>query len=142
MNNNVHRKNGTQKTCKYENPVILQVDGNNSSVNSAHPYITPANLSPVSGQDVVHGQPLIFEVNDTDENRSSFLPLCLVMNCRSVCNKADNLKEIMHCICPDIILASETWERERMRLSDVLKTGNLNMILTVEKIDHPEVGVL
>ena len=86
MNNNVHRKNGTQKTCKYENPVILQVDGNNSSVNSAndddedslaedssdesntsydtddeaHPYITPANLSPVSGQDVVHGQPLLF----------------------------------------------------------------------------------
>ena len=129
MNDNVHRKNVPQQTCKYENPVILRVDGNNSSVNNAnddddslvednsdksntsydtddeiHPYTTAANLSPVSGQDVVHGQPLLFEVNDTDENRSSFLPLCPVMNCRSVCNKADNLKEIMHRICPDIIL--------------------------------------
>ena len=31
--------------------------------------------------------------------------------------------ELMHQICPDLILASETWEREKIRLPDVLKSN-------------------
>ena len=89
---------------------------------------------------MAHGQPLRFEVKDTQEDKSSFLPLCLVMNCRTICNKSDNLKELMHQICPDLILASETWEREKMRLPDVLKSNQFKSVSYFRKNRSPGGG--
>ena len=125
----------------------MQVDGNNSDLiddtdesdnddddksdddsNSIYdtddevdPQLVPVDLSPTSGQNVADGEPLQFEVNLSNDSRSSFVPLCLMMNCRSVCNKANNLNEMIQQICPDLILASETWEREKLRLKDIIK---------------------
>ena len=120
---------------------IIQVDGNESiasetSVESnddssgssdfetedeAFPDIEPVHLSPILGQNNVSGEPLIFDVDMTSDLSSS-LPLCLLLNARSVCNKSDNLKEMLHRICPDICLVSETFERTRKRLRDVLNS--------------------
>jgi hypothetical protein len=46
-----------------------------------------ANFVPIPGQTVTAGQPLQFDVKLTEDAQSSSLPLCLMMNCRSVCNK-------------------------------------------------------
>ena len=81
-----------------------------------------------------------FEVKDEQDNISSCIPLCLVLNCRSICNKSDNLKEIMNQICPDLILASETWERKRMRMSDVLKSNQFKSVSYYRKNKSPGGG--
>ena len=42
----------------------------------------PANFSPIQGQNVVLGQPFIFDIDQSEPPSS--LPLCLVLNARSV----------------------------------------------------------
>ena len=125
---------------------ILQVDGNVSiarddtievseassndsldeteyeSEDEAFPEVTPANLSLIPGQNVHQGQPLIVD-NNQKADMSSSLPLCLVLNSRSVYNKSDNLREMLHQIGPDLCLISETFERERKRLNTVLNSS-------------------
>ena len=56
----------------------------------------PANLSPIPGQDTQHGHPLVFDTNLNTDAQSSFLPLCLIMNARSVYNKANHLREMLN----------------------------------------------
>ena len=136
---NRNQSNDVNKETDISN--IIQVDGNESiasetSVESnddssgssdfetedeAFPDIEPVHLSPILGQNNVSGEPLIFDVDMTSDLSSS-LPLCLLLNARSVCNKSDNLKEMLHRICPDICLVSETFERTRKRLRDVLNS--------------------
>ena len=84
--------------------------------DEAFPEPIPANLYPVFGQNPHPGEPLRFDV-DFKSEQSSYLPLCLMLNSRSVFNKCDNLREMLQQIGPDICLASETWERERKRLN-------------------------
>ena len=43
-----------------------------------------------------------------------------MLNARSVYNKSDNLNNLLNQIGPDLILISESWERERKRLSSVI----------------------
>ena len=149
--------------CTYENNLVcasqdtnfIQVDGNISDISSnddsdydteydiddeidAQPI--PAKLSPIPGQTIATGQPLKFDVNPHKDDRSSFLPLCLIMNCRSVCNKADNLKEIMQHIGPNLILASETWEREKMRLHNILNSKQFKIKSNYRKTKSPGGG--
>ena len=92
------------------------------------PEVIPTNLCPIVGQDDANDEPLQFDVNLPNDDRSSFVPLCLMMNCRSAYNKADNLNELIRQICPDIILASETWERERLRLNEIVKNKNFKHV--------------
>ena len=122
-------------------PNILQLDGNaslqsdistssidDSSVSDCSSYATedeafsdpiPVSLSPVPDQHVTPGQPIRLEVNLNGQ--PSPLPLCLLLNARSVYNKSDNLNEMLSQIGPDLCLISESWERERRRLATVLK---------------------
>ena len=89
--------------------------------DEAFPEVVPANLSPIPDQKVEPGQPLIFDV-DLKSDMSSSLPLCLLLNSRSIFNKSDNLREMLHQISPDICLISETFERERKRISATLNS--------------------
>ena len=43
-----------------------------------------------------------------------------MMNCRSVCNKVDNLRELLNTIGPSVTMLSDTWERDRQRLDNIL----------------------
>ena len=99
----------------------------------------PANLSPIPGQNVPPGQPIRFDIN-SNERQSSNLPLCLVFNSRSVYNKADNLKEMLHTIGPDISIISETFEREKKRLSSVLNSQELKYVSNFRKNRAPGGG--
>ena len=160
--NSVNRNN---VTCTNDDilsfSAILQVDGNDSGVNDststsdensdasdteydtddeADPCIIPANLSPMDEQNDATDGPLRYDANIAEDERTPFVPLCLMMNCRSICNKADNLMEIMNQICPDLILASETWEREKMRLKDILKCRKFKSVSYYRKNRSPGGG--
>ena len=151
IHESVHRKSDLNcDICKYkpkrdDNEVskLVQVDGNisvNSELSSdanddsddtteydtedeAFHEVTPLNLHPALGQKVTQGQPLIFDI-DQEAGSSSTLPLCLLLNSRSIYNKSDNLNEMLNQIGPDLCLVSETFERERKRIKSVLK-GNI-----------------
>ena len=140
---------------------MAQIDGNVSDISSNYPsddssdnfsddtqYDTedeafaepiPANLSPIPGQNVPPGQPISFDIN-SNERQSSNLPLCLVFNSRSVYNKADNLKEMLHTIGPDISIISETFERERKKLTSVLNSQEFKYVSYFRKNRAPGGG--
>ena len=87
----------------------------------------PANLFPRAEDDVTPGQPIELDLNMKD-NLSSYLPLCLLLNARSIYNKSDNLSEMLQEIGPDICLISETFEREKSRLNTAIKSRNFKSI--------------
>ena len=64
----------------------------------------------------------------------------MMMNARSVYNKADNLRELLHRIGPSVVLVSETWERERLRLGTVLNSRSYKVISSYRKTKSPGGG--
>ena len=50
----------------------------------------------------------VLDVNQTPAPLSA-LPLVLVLNARSLYNKAENYRALLHNISPDISICSETW---------------------------------
>ena len=99
----------------------------------------PANLTLVSGQQYRPGQPIELDVN-LDREMSSYLPLCLLFNARSIFNKSDNLSELLQQIGPDICIISETFERERKRLDSVLNAKQFKSISYYRKNRAPGGG--
>ena len=123
------------------------IDTSDDSIDGTH-YDTddeafsepiPANLHPVPGQDVLPGQPITMDVNQRYD-QPSYLPLCLLFNSRSVYNKADNLKEMLNQVGPDICLISETFERQRKRLDTVLNSRQFKSISYYRKNRAPGGG--
>ena len=153
--------------CKYEDNSkvsnIFQADGNisynsSSSVDDpddisankteyetddeVDPHPHPVNLFPIPGQNVQPGQPLLFDVDMSTDGQPppSCLPLCLMMNCRSICNKIDNMREMLHTLGPSIVIASETWEREKQRLDNILNSGQYKTVSYYRKNRSPGGG--
>ena len=71
-----------------------------------------ANLFPPNGQPQAPNQPIILDIHPNPES-SSNLPLCLLINARSVYNKEKNLCEMLRVIGPDLSIITETIEREK-----------------------------
>jgi hypothetical protein len=67
-------------------------------------------------------QPVQFDVNLTQDAHSSSLLMFMMMNCRTVCNKKDNLRYMMNTIVPSVTMLSETWEHDKQRLEDTLNS--------------------
>ena len=118
---------------------ILQLDGNqsfissqfsdnesNSSLNTTYvtddevdPQPIPANL--IFTANHIPGQPAKLDVQiSSNKQQSSRLPLCMMLNARSLYNKVNNFRTLLHQIGPDIVLVSETWERRRQSLNQLL----------------------
>ena len=110
-------------------------DTHYDSEDEVFPESVPANLSPIPGQNVPPGQPIELDINSNRE-QSSNMPLCLLFNSRSIYNKSDNLREMLRQIGPDITIVSETFERERKRI-----TREFKCIYTIAKIEQQVVGV-
>ena len=58
---------------------------------------------------------------------ASLLPLCVMLNARSAYNKVDHLKDLFQ-LGPDLLIISETWERESRRLSDIIASSTYQTI--------------
>ena len=99
----------------------------------------PVNLFAIPGQNVETGQPIKLDV-DLNRDQTSYLPLCLMFNSRSVFNKADNLNEMLNQIGPDICLISETFEREKKQLNTVLDNRHFKSISYYRKNRAPGGG--
>merc|ERR1712030_216728 len=56
------------------------------------------------------------------------LPLCMVLNARSLYNKTENFKKILYQIGPDITIVSETWERQKETLNQLLPLDQFQII--------------
>ena len=85
------------------------------------------NLSPIPDQTFVPGQPVKMKVNMSNNQQSSYLPLCMMLNARSIYNKCDHFKDLYQ-LGPDLIIASETWERKRKRLTEIIGTSQYKTI--------------
>ena len=85
------------------------------------------NLIPIEGQVTRPGQPVQMNVNMNNNQKSSSLPLCMMLNARSVYNKVDHFKDLYQ-LGPDIILVSETWEKRRKQLNDIIRTHQFKTI--------------
>ena len=75
-----------------------------------------------------------------EDQRTPFIPLSLILNGRSLANKCDNLTEMMHQICPDLIIACETWERENLRLEQIIKSRKYKYFSYYRKNKSPGGG--
>ena len=117
----------------------ISSDSDYDTEDEAFPQVIPANLYPLPGQNVNQGEPVCFDVN-LETDLTSSLPLCLLLNARSVFNKRDNLREMLHQIGPDICLISETFERARMRLDTILNSSLYKSISYFRKNRAPGGG--
>ena len=128
---------------KFESETILQVDGNISNITENEndeadtTYTTDeevdsepisAKFYPVSNQNISPGKPSKFDVKISEDENFSPLPLCLILNCRSVYNKPKALREMLNTISPSVTILSETWERENLRLDSVLKSKHFESV--------------
>ena len=116
--------------------VVPQFDGNASckssdfdtthdtSDDSALDYDTDDEYHPINDPPVLQPKPspsnneIEVDLSNIDSNTS--LPLVVVLNCRSAYNKRDSLRTLLHTVSPDFLLASETWSRENFSIQELL----------------------
>ena len=101
-------------------PLIPQFDGNNDSDSSS--VNSEDQLDPINAPDVFvatdNGKLVI------DQNAlPPALPLFAVANLRSAFNKVHSIHKLVSELGIEVLLAVETWERNRIRLSDILPPG-------------------
>ena len=111
--------------------LILTSESEESSILSEESF-----KSQVSSDDEVDSAPLqanvfiggprntINVINYTNP----ILPLCVVLNARSIANKANNMNELLQTLCPQILICSETWERNNARLKDIIKNKQYEIV--------------
>ena len=64
----------------------------------------------------------------------------MVFNARSIFNKSDNLRELLHQLAPDLSLISETFESESKQISTVIENANFKSISYYRKNRAPGGG--
>ena len=90
--------------------------------------VEPLILAPVPNQVLSPSKPAKMEILTQKQIQSSPLPLCMMLNARSIYNKCDNLKNLLYQICPDLLIISETWERQRLTIDDILSSDQFKSI--------------
>ena len=122
---------------------IQQQDGNASVISESEsssdesdydtedevdPTPDPVILTPVPNQMSVQGQPIQLEVVSDINSQPSPLPLCMMLNARSLYNKAYSFKNLLHKIAPEITMVSETWERQKQTLEKLLSSEQFKVV--------------
>ena len=81
----------------------------------------------MAGQTVMPGIPVTMAVNISNTQSTSILPLCMMLNARSVYNKVEHLKDLYQ-LGPDLIIVSETFERKNKLLETIIGTEHYHVI--------------
>ena len=71
---------------------------------------------------------------------TSYLPLCLLLNARSIFNECNNLKKMLTKISPDLTIISETFERRSKTLNTALNSSLFKSISYYRKNKAPGGG--
>jgi hypothetical protein len=134
----------TQNISMFSN--IVQIDGldscNNSSSDSEDE--SDRNVSDYDTEDEI--EPDTEPINITPTTvpskkrrilQASFLPLVAVMNARSLYNKPESFKTFLKELGVEVVIVSETWEREEQSLEEMLQMSNYK----VHSYKRPKVKV-
>ena len=92
------------------------------------PAISPLILEPVPSQTLLPNIPIKLDVISSEQVQPSYLPLCVMLNARSLYNKRDNFKNLLYQIGPDLAIVSETWERQRQSLDNLLSSEQFKIV--------------
>ena len=116
-------KNGSKTT-------MCQLDGN-ETLDSMSSYDSEEELEcePIRAVLVpspqLAGQPFTLDVDDSEDIAApSSLPLTMVANFRSAYNKIKSIKQNLHVLGLDFLVASESWERPHYDLNRLLDSPN------------------
>ena len=63
-----------------------------------------------------------------NSEQTSKLPLCMLLNARSLYNKVNNFKKLLYEVAPDLAIVSETWERQNLGLEKLLNSTQFKSI--------------
>ena len=88
--------------------------------------VNPLILTPALNQTQLPEVPIQLEIQTS--NQSPPLPLCMMLNARSLYNKSDCFKNLLYQIGPDLTIISETWERQKLSLNDLLSSEQFKVI--------------
>ena len=104
-------------------------DSNYSSEDEDESFASPADLSVKNLLNNSSNLPVELDIQKASrsENASS-LPLTAVLNARSLYQKCDNFKTFINELGIELAIVSETWERERESLENLLKMENHKII--------------
>ena len=58
----------------------------------------------------------------------SSIPLTMVANLRSAYNKEKNIRQTLHTLGLDLLIASETWERPHRELGELLASPHYSIL--------------
>ena len=112
----------TDDSCDSSNQTLCNTD---DEVDSSP---DPVNLHLVPGQVLDPTLPVQLDVDTRKEpQHSDFLPLCIMLNARSVYNKPQHFKDLYE-LGPDLILVSETFEKESKQLDGVIGTEHFETL--------------
>ena len=127
--------------------MIAQIDGNVSNFSSDNEN----NVTNYETEDEAFSEPITAHFSASAEvstgqldvnldERSSSMPLCLVLNARSCYQKLNHLRELLQQFGPDFTIVTETWERQNKRLNDELKSKNFKLFSYFRKNRSPGGG--
>ena len=103
--------------------------------------VDPIILTPVPNQVLSPSKPVQLEILTPNQVQSSPLPLCMMLNARSLYNKRDNFKKLLYEIGPDLSIISETWELGRQSIDELLSSDQFKSIsYKREKINNRQPG--
>ena len=87
------------------------------------------------------GQPFALDVDISDKLEApSSLPLTMVAYLRSAYNKVNNLRTNLNTLGLDLLVASESWERPRMPLEELLGSPTSLLFLTAVDVSLQPLG--
>ena len=92
------------------------------------PIVDPPIFTAVPNQNISSNEPIQLEILTPNQEQSSSLPLCMMLNARSLYNKAENFRNLLYQICPDLSIISETWEREKLSIEDIISSEQFEVI--------------
>ena len=90
--------------------------------------VEPLILNPLPSHTTSPNIPVQLEIVANKSTKPSPLPLCMMLNARSLHNKRDNFKNLLYEVGPDLAIVSETWERQRQSLENLLSSEQFQVI--------------
>ena len=133
--------NNTNDSHENTNDTTSCDDTEYTSENEAFSDPIPANLFLSPDQHCLPGEPPDLQVGlATDPDHPINIPLCLLINARSIFNKADNLNKMLNQIGPDLCIISETFERNNKKLSNIFTSKHFESISYFRKNKAPGGG--
>ena len=133
--------NNTNDSHENTNDTTSCDDTEYTSENEAFSDPIPANLFLSPDQHCLPGEPPDLQVGlATDPDHPINIPLCLLINARSIFNKTDNLNKMLNQIGPDLCIISETFERNNKKLSNIFTSKHFESISYFRKNKAPGGG--